>query len=230
MVALDYSDPAAALSLARRLDPTLCRLKVGKELFTVAGPKVVRQLQGLGYQIFLDLKFHDIPHTVAQACRAAADLGVWMLTVHATGGKTMLRAAREAVEAFAQPPLVAAVTVLTSLDSQDLTELGIRRAVPEQALALAELAGSVGIKAVVCSAQDLRALRPRLADDCAFVTPGIRPAETLCHDQKRVVTPNQAIRAGASYLVIGRPITQATDPYQTLLTIVSDLACSSSLE
>jgi len=222
LVALDYADPAAALALAGRLDPRECGVKVGKELFVSGGPGVVRTLAERGFNVFLDLKFHDIPNTVAQACAAAARLGVWMMNVHAAGGRAMLRTAREAVDA-AQPrakrPLLIAVTVLTSLDDEALRETGVDSGARTQALRLARLARECALDGVVCSAREAPSLRAECGPDFALVTPGIRPAGADAHDQARIVTPEEAIRNGATFLVVGRPITAASDPIAALAAI-----------
>ena len=219
VVALDAPDAAAALALAARLDPALCRVKVGKELFVAAGPAVVDALHGKGFEVFLDLKFHDIPNTVAGACRSAARLGVWMTNVHASGGLAMMRAAREAVAAFARPPLLIGVTVLTSLSTADLAPIGFSGSAEENAERLARLAQSAGLDGVVCSAQEAPRLRAACGAAFALVTPGIRLAEGEAGDQSRVTTPVEALRRGAHYLVIGRPITQSADPRATLAAI-----------
>ena len=219
IVPLDVPGAEAALALAARLDPKLCRVKVGKELFVAAGPAVVARLQERGFEVFLDLKFHDIPNTVAGACRAAAKLGVWMMDVHASGGTAMMRAAREAIEGVARPPLLIGVTVLTSLADADLAEVGFAGGAAENAERLARLARACGLDGVVCSAQEARALRHATGDDFVLVTPGIRLATDARDDQARVVTPRDAVRAGSNYLVIGRPITGAADPAATLESI-----------
>jgi orotidine-5'-phosphate decarboxylase len=223
IVALDFSDAAPALALVARLDPALCRLKVGKELFTVAGPELVRALVARGFEVFLDLKFHDIPNTVAAACRAAAGLGVWMLNVHASGGRRMMLAAHEALAELPQPPLLIAVTVLTSMSAEDLGEVGISDAPANQVLRLARLTRQCKLDGVVCSAQEAAMLRADLGVDFRLVTPGIRPAGAEAGDQRRVMTPTQALRAGATDLVIGRPITAAPDPLAALKQIQFEL-------
>lgn len=226
IVALDYSDAAEAWSIVQRLSPQLCRLKVGKELFTLSGPAFVRDLIARGFEVFLDLKFHDIPNTVAQACRAAAELGVWMVNVHAQGGRKMLSAAREAVQAQAtgkRRPLLIAVTVLTSLDADDLTEVGLVGTPADNVRRLALLAHDCGLDGVVCSPQEAADLRRRLGDAFHLVTPGVRPAGAALNDQQRVMTPAQAIAAGAHYLVIGRPITQAAEPIAVLQAINAEV-------
>jgi orotidine-5'-phosphate decarboxylase len=224
IVALDYADAGSALALAQRLDPTLCRLKVGKELFTAAGPALVDTLMQRGFAIFLDLKYHDIPNTVASACRAAAALGVWMLNVHALGGRAMMQAAREALAGAAQRPRLIAVTVLTSMAQPDLLEVGLSGSPEDSVLRLARLAQASGLDGVVCSAREAPALRAACGPGFTLVTPGIRPAGAARDDQKRVVTPRDAIGCGADYLVIGRPITGAADPLAALQAIDRDIA------
>jgi orotidine-5'-phosphate decarboxylase len=224
IVALDFADPAHAIALIDRLDPKACALKVGKEMFVVAGPEPVRWMIGRGFRVFLDLKFHDIPNTVAQACAAATRLGVWMLNVHAAGGRAMLIAAREAVvraaaERNAAKPWLIAVTVLTSLDGGDLEEIGFGGAPETLALRLARLTADCGLDGVVCSALEAPALRRALGARFKLVTPGIRPGGAAADDQARIVTPEAAIANGADYLVIGRPITQAADPPAALARI-----------
>ena len=224
LVALDFADPIRALALAERLDPGACGVKVGKELFVAAGPEPVRWLVAHGFNVFLDLKFHDIPNTVAQACAAATRLGVWMLDVHAAGGSAMLRAARDAVrgtvaETGMAKPLLIGVTVLTSLDAAALRETGVDAEPGEQALRLAALAHACGLDGVVCSARESAAMRTRFGPDFELVTPGIRPQGSPGDDQARIVTPEEAIRNGASYLVVGRPITGAPDPLAALASI-----------
>jgi orotidine-5'-phosphate decarboxylase len=221
IVALDFADTAPALALAARLDPTTCALKVGKELFTSADAGLVRELVRRGFRVFLDLKFHDIPNTVALACVAATRLGVWMLNVHASGGPAMMAAAREAVvrtaaEAGVPRPLLIAVTVLTSLTASDLASIGVDATPEQQVLRLARLAQSQGLDGVVCSAQEAYALRQAIGPAFKLVTPGIRPAGAAVQDQARVMTPRDALAAGAHYLVIGRPITAAPDPVAAL--------------
>ena len=224
IVALDFANPMRALSLADRLDPHDCGLKVGKELFVAAGPEPVRWMVARGFNVFLDLKFHDIPNTVAQACAAATRLGVWMLNVHAAGGRAMLKAARDAVAASAAeadrvPPLLVAVTVLTSLDHTALRETGVELDVGRHALRLAALARDCGLDGVVCSAVEAASMRSAFGPGFALVTPGIRPAGSAQDDQARIVTPEQAVANGANYLVIGRPITAAADPLAALAAI-----------
>jgi orotidine-5'-phosphate decarboxylase len=223
IVALDVADEAAALALAARLDPKLCRVKVGKELFVAAGPSVVARLAERGFEVFLDLKFHDIPNTVAGACRSAARMGVWMFNVHASGGEAMMRAAREAVAGIARPPLVIAVTILTSLGDADLEKVGYRGTAAENVVRLARLARASGMDGVVCSAREARELRAATGSDFLLVTPGIRLPGAEAHDQSRTVAPAEAVRLGANYLVIGRPITQSADPAAALESIRSSL-------
>lgn len=223
IIALDYPAAAPALALVGRLQPSLCRLKVGKELFTASGPALLEQLMQRGFEVFLDLKFHDIPNTTAQACKVAASMGVWMVNVHASGGRRMMEAAREGLANFARPPKLIAVTVLTSMAQTDLTELGITVTAAEQVLRLARLAQASGMDGVVCSAQEAAELRKQAGDGFCLVTPGIRPANATADDQSRVMTPQAALQAGANYLVIGRPVTQAADPLQALLGICRDV-------
>lgn len=227
IVALDFADAASALALASRLGPQRCGVKVGKELFVAAGPGVVRELALRGFNVFLDLKFHDIPNTAARACAAAARLGVWMLNVHAAGGRAMLAAAREAtVAAAAGPrrPLLVAVTVLTSLDAVALAETGVANTPDEHALRLARLARDCGLDGVVCSAVEAPQMRAAFGSSFLLVTPGIRPAGDVAGDQARVVTPAEALARGSDYLVIGRPITAARDPLAALTAIDTSLA------
>jgi orotidine-5'-phosphate decarboxylase len=219
IVALDFPDATAASALADRLDPALFKLKVGKELFVRAGPQLVEYLVGQGFAVFLDLKFHDIPNTVAQACRAAADLGVWMVNVHAGGGLRMMEAAREAVDRAPLRPRLIGVTVLTSLTAEDLRQVGVDSAPEEQVLRLARLARQAGLDGVVCSAREAEPLRRELGPEFLLVTPGIRPAGSAADDQRRILTPLLAMQAGADYLVVGRPITLAEDPVEALRRI-----------
>ena len=219
IVALDYATREAAQDLVQRLDPAQCKLKVGKELFVTAGPDLVASLVDQGYQVFLDLKFQDIPNTVAAACRAAARLGVWMMNVHALGGRAMLQAAREAVEGAATRPHLIAVTLLTSMQDADLADLGIAGNAQQNVLRLAHLTQDCGLDGVVCSAREVTALRQVLGSEFLLVTPGIRPAQAELGDQARVATPHEAIQNGSSYLVIGRPITQAPDPLSALAAV-----------
>ena len=218
IVALDFPSEKETMQLVEQLEPSLCRLKVGKELFTRCGPALVKQLVDKKFDVFLDLKYHDIPNTVARACEAAADLGVWMLNVHALGGEKMMQAARQAMNS-ADSPLLIAVTWLTSSGQAELDALGIPSTPEEMVSRLASMTKNAGLDGVVCSAQEVPMLRKNIGDDFCLVTPGIRLADAKKDDQNRVVTPGQAIKDGASYLVIGRPITQATDPCEVLRTI-----------
>jgi orotidine-5'-phosphate decarboxylase len=226
IIALDYPAAGPALALADKLEPKLCRLKVGKELFTATGPVLVEKLMERGYEVFLDLKFHDIPNTVAQACKAAASLGVWMINVHALGGRKMLVAAREAVDSCVHQPILIAVTMLTSLAQEDLDAIGITATPAEMVLRLATLARNSGLDGVVCSAQESALLRGQFGGEFCLVTPGIRQAQDSNDDQTRVMTPQAALQAGSSYLVVGRPITQAKDPLQALLDINQEIGVS----
>lgn len=231
IIALDYPDAAAARKFVTRLGsagsksgPELCRLKVGKELFVAAGPAFVQELVEQGYDVFLDLKFHDIPNTVAQACKAAARLGVWMMNVHAAGGPRMLSAAREALEGLPKRPLLIAVTVLTSMGGEELNAIGVAADAEQQVRRLAGLTRDAGLDGVVCSALEAAVLRQDMGPKFCLVTPGIRPAGSATGDQTRILTPRQALQAGADYLVIGRPITQAADPLTVLASIAQDIA------
>jgi len=224
IVALDYPDAKGALDLASRLDPTLCRLKVGKELFTAAGPSLLEKLHQQGFSVFLDLKYHDIPNTVAAACLAAAGLGVWMINVHALGGRGMMLAAREALAKAGSPPKLIAVTVLTSMGTADMAEIGLGGSPQEAAARLARLAQECGLDGVVCSPQEAATLRRQCGKAFVLVTPGIRPAEGARDDQQRVATPRRAITEGADYLVIGRPITRAPDPIAALRSINDEIS------
>ncbi len=224
IVALDYPDKAPALALAQRLSPELCRLKVGKELFTRAGPALVENLQQLGFEVFLDMKYHDIPNTVAGAVTAAASLGVWMVNVHASGGRRMMEAAVEALQGAGHRPKLIAVTVLTSMSDEDLRELGYTQAAHERVSQLAGLAASSGVDGVVCSAQEAPRLREECGAQFCLVTPGIRLAGDAAGDQRRVVTPAQAVANGSDYLVIGRSITAADDPLAALQRVLNELA------
>jgi orotidine-5'-phosphate decarboxylase len=226
IVALDYDNAPAAMALADNLDPALCRVKVGNELFTRAGPALVEQLQTQGFEVFLDLKYHDIPNTVAAAVRSAADLGVWMVNVHAGGGSRMMEAAREAADAASHQPLLIGVTVLTSMSEADLVELGHEQSPRERVQQLAKLVFDSGLDGVVCSAQETAMLREQCGPEFALVTPGIRLAGDSAGDQRRVVTPAEALANGSDYLVIGRSITRAEDPVATLVKIQADLSVS----
>ena len=224
IVAVDYSDLASVEALADQLDPSQCRLKVGKELFTHCGPQVVRSIQDRGFDVFLDLKFHDIPNTVAGAVKAAADLGVWMVNVHASGGARMMEAAKEALANYQSAPSLIAVTVLTSMEQQDLQGIGLDCEPIDQVVRLARLTKDCGLDGVVCSAKETEILRKEIGDDFQLVTPGIRPANAEQGDQRRVATPSSAMASGSSYLVIGRPITQHADPLAALAAINQQLS------
>ncbi len=223
LIALDFASADQALEFVETVDPGQCRLKVGKELFAVAGPSFVKQLIDQGFDVFLDLKYHDIPNTVAKAVQAAARMGVWMVNVHALGGRKMMEAAKKAIEASENKPLLIAVTVLTSMEQADLEELGLPGSPRDNVLRLANLAKSSGLDGVVCSAQEASALKAELGSGFCLVTPGIRPAGSAVNDQKRIMTPADAVQAGSSYLVIGRPITQADNPSQVLAEINKSL-------
>ena len=223
IVALDYSDAQLALELVARLEPMLCRLKVGMELFSTARSRLIEQLMQRGFEVFLDLKFHDIPNTTAQACKAAAELGVWMVNVHALGGRKMMEAAREAMSLYTQSPKLIAVTLLTSMAQEDLTDLGIAATPADMVLRLARLARDSGLDGVVCSAQEAALLRQQCGSEFCLVTPGIRSADAVADDQSRIMTPCAALNQGADYLVIGRPITRAVDPLQALQNFVKQI-------
>ena len=223
IVALDAKSQYDALKVADQLDPSLCRVKVGKELFTHEGPSIVKTLQNKGFEVFLDLKFHDIPNTTAQAVCAAADLGVWMVNVHASGGRKMMETCVERLRAGQYPTQLIAVTVLTSQTRDDLRDIGLDVEPCEQVKRLAKLTQESGLDGVVCSAQEAPLLRKELGQDFALVTPGIRPAGSSADDQKRIVTPKQAVLDGSTHLVIGRPITQSTDPAGALKEILASL-------
>lgn len=223
VVALDFTSAEQALAFADDIDPSRARLKVGKELFTYAGPNLVRELHQRGFEVFLDLKFHDIPNTAASAVAAAADLGVWMVNVHASGGRRMMTAASERLAKGNYSTLLTAVTVLTSMEAPDLLEVGITQSPESQVIALADLTSNCGLDGVVCSAHEASMLRARFGKDFVLVTPGIRPADHPSDDQRRIMTPAQAMAAGSSYLVIGRPITQAKKPSAALAAICAEL-------
>jgi orotidine-5'-phosphate decarboxylase len=223
IIALDFPGEVEALELVARLDPARCRLKVGKELFTRCGPDLIRRLQGRGFEVFLDLKFHDIPNTVAAACAAAAELGVWMVNLHCSGGARMMAAARERLERCARRPLLIGVTVLTSLDAEDLAAVGCPGDPAQRVLRLAELGQRAGLDGVVCSPREAAAVRAERGPGFVLVTPGVRPSVTAEDDQKRVMTPADALSQGATYLVIGRPITAAPDPMAALESIERSL-------
>ena len=225
IVALDFDDAAKAMALVDQLDPAACKLKVGKEMFTLFGPEFVKSLIAKGFDIFLDLKFHDIPNTVAKACKAAAEMGVWMVNVHASGGMEMMKAAKKAIAGSSHPQTkLIAVTVLTSMDQAQLNDVVPEVSPAEQVKKLAQLTAGSGLDGVVCSAKEAVMLRETHTDDFLLVTPGIRPAGADVGDQKRVMTPVDAIDAGVSYLVMGRPITQAENPLAALQAVNQSLA------
>ena len=226
---LDFPDAKSALDLAARLDAAQCRVKVGKQLHTAAGPAVIDSLMGLGFDVFLDLKFHDIPNTVASACRVAASQGVWMMNVHASGGRRMMLAAREAVDFASVKPLLIGVTVLTSLSDAEMPEVGFTGTAADNVMRLATLTKACGLDGVVCSAEEAVGLRAALGAAFQLVTPGIRLAGDAKGDQQRVVTPVDAMKLGADYLVIGRSITHARDPVATLNSINQQVAAISSV-
>lgn len=223
IVALDFPAEKDLLEFVARLEPGLCRLKIGKEIFTASGRHLVDKLTARGFDVFLDLKYHDIPNTVASACRVAADLGVWMVDMHASGGRRMMEAAREAVASLSQPPLLIGVTVLTSMSDAELAEIGLNDGAAAQVERLARLACDSGLDGVVCSALEAAQLKAALGESFKLVTPGIRLADAVADDQRRVMTPSAALRAGSDYLVIGRPITRAADPLATLAAIHAEL-------
>lgn len=220
IVALDYEKESDALALVDQIDPSLCRLKVGKEMFTTLGINFVKQLHQRNFDVFLDLKYHDIPNTVARAVRSAADLGVWMVDLHASGGLRMMEEAKRILEPYGKDaPLLIAVTVLTSMEDLDLLQIGINASPMEQVLRLAHLTQRAGLDGVVCSPQEVEILRNACGEEFKLVTPGIRPIGADFGDQRRVMTPTAAIRAGSDYLVIGRPITKADNPVEILRSI-----------
>ena len=224
IVALDYNNQRDLFAFVDSIEPSSCRLKIGKEMFTLFGPELVRELHKRSFSVFLDLKFHDIPNTCARAVRAAADLGVWMVNVHASGGERMMTAAREILEPYGQDkPLLIGVTVLTSMEAVDLNAVGISLSPQDQVVRLAQLAQASGLDGVVCSAQEAHELKQQLGASFTLVTPGIRPAGFDVGDQRRVMTPYEALQAGSDYLVIGRPITQASDPARVLAAINASL-------
>ena len=216
---LEYS---AAINMAKNFDANLCRLKIGSQLFTSSGPQIIKELNSLGFDIFLDLKFHDIPNTVYEAVKSAADLGIWMVNVHASGGRAMLEASKKALEGFDQPPLLIAVTVLTSLSEDSLNEVGIKD-LSEQVLRLAELTNECDLNGVVCASTDVQAIKNRFGKDFITVTPGIRPNDSKVNDQNRISTPSEAIKNGSDYLVIGRPITESENPTKALEKIIKEI-------
>jgi orotidine-5'-phosphate decarboxylase len=223
IVALDFADATSALAMANQIDPQRARVKVGKELFTRAGTEVVEALVNKGFDVFLDLKYHDIPHTVAKACAAAADLGVWMVNVHTLGGGAMMEAAKAAIENSTHKPLLIGVTLLTSMDETTFHQIGLTGSMPDTVARLARLAKESGLDGVVCSAQEAQLLKTQLGQGFKLITPGIRPAGSAAGDQHRIMTPEQAIIAGSDYLVIGRPITGAPNPMSALSDIEASL-------
>jgi len=216
IIALDFSNVSQALDFVRLLEPNDCKLKVGFELFVAAGPNFVKHLVDRGFDVFLDLKFHDIPNTVAAACKSSANLGVWMMNVHASGGQKMLLAAVETLKEKDDSPLLIAVSVLTSMDDTALLEVSVNQTVQEQVLTLSVMSEKCGLDGMVCSAQEVALLRKNIGDKFLLVTPGIRPEGSQQNDQTRIMTPERAVIAGSSYLVIGRPITQANDPLRLI--------------
>ncbi|MFY1027284.1 orotidine-5'-phosphate decarboxylase [Actinobacillus seminis] len=225
IVALDYEKEEHALALVDQIDPQLCRLKVGKEMFTTLGTQFVKQLHQRNFDVFLDLKFHDIPNTVARAVRSAADLGVWMVDLHASGGFHMMEEAKKILEPYGKDaPILISVTVLTSMEDLDLLQIGINASPMEQVIRLARLSQRAGLDGVVCSPQEVEILRAECGKDFKLVTPGIRPIGSDFGDQRRVMTPNAAIQSGSDYLVIGRPITQADNPVEVLRAINASIA------
>jgi len=216
---LEYS---AAIHMAKNFDTNLCRLKIGSQLFTSSGPQIIKELNFLGFDVFLDLKFHDIPNTVYEAVKSAADLGIWMINVHASGGRAMLEASKKALEGFDQPPLLIAVTVLTSLSEDSLNEVGIKD-LSGQVLRLAELTKECDLNGVVCASTDVKAIKNRFGKDFITVTPGIRPNDSKVNDQNRISTPSEAVKNGSDYLVIGRPITESEDPTKALEKIIKEI-------
>lgn len=224
IVALDYAEPSQAMAMVDQLDPARCRVKIGKELFTRGGPQLVEKVVAKGYDVFLDLKYHDIPNTVAGACSAAASLGVWMVNVHALGGRRMMEAAREAIEKASHKPQLIAVTILTSMGEDDLREIGLPGTPVDNVARLAKLSHTSGMDGIVCSPQEVTMLRRELPQSFSLVTPGIRPAWSAKGDQTRITTPADAIRNGSTYLVIGRPITADPQPLAALKRIEDELA------
>ena len=217
---LDYSQ---AINIAKTLDPNICRLKVGSQLFTSSGPRVIKELHSLGFDIFLDLKFHDIPNTVHESVKSAADLGVWMVNVHASGGSKMLEASNKALLGYENPPLLIGVTVLTSLSEEEIKEIGLK-GIQGQVLQLAGLVKDNGLDGVVCAASDTTAIKSKFGEDFLAVTPGIRPANSNTNDQSRVATPSEAIKNGSDYLVIGRPVTGSKNPKDVLEKIYKEIS------
>jgi orotidine-5'-phosphate decarboxylase len=223
IVALDFDSGKKAIALVDQLDPSMCRLKIGKELFTRTGPQLVKYLVDKGYGIFLDLKFHDIPNTVAKACVSAAELGVWMVNVHAQGGPTMMAAAVDALAKYPRKPLLIAVTILTSLTEKDMSAVGLLGSADENVMRLAKLTEATGLDGIVCSPWEVLSLRNEVSEKFKLITPGIRPTGSSRDDQARVMTPKSALSAGSDYIVIGRPITQAKNPLAALQAILTEI-------
>ena len=217
---LDYAN---AIKLAKELDPKICRLKIGSQLFTSSGPKIVKEFSNLGFDIFLDLKFHDIPNTVYEAVKSSADLGVWMVNVHASGGREMLDAAKKALDEYKNPPLLIGVTLLTSLSEESLIDIGLT-SLPEQVLRLAGLVKEMGLNGVVCAPSDITSIKNKFGKEFLTVTPGIRPSKSNLNDQRRVATPSEAIESGSDFIVIGRPITESKNPYSALERIHKEIS------
>tara|TARA_R110001592_G_scaffold175466_3_gene414657 strand:+ start:2648 stop:3379 length:732 start_codon:yes stop_codon:yes gene_type:complete len=224
IVALDYPDIKRALAMADLLDPKVCRVKVGKELYTKVGPKILEALHQKDFEVFLDLKFHDIPNTTANAVAVAADLGVWMVNVHVSGGRKMMEACVNKLASYSSAPLLIGVTVLTSMLEEDLHELGIPSSPLEHVSGLAKLAKESGLDGVVCSAHEAALLKSQLGREFKLVTPGIRPSFSVAGDQQRIMTPKDALASGSDYLVIGRPITQADNPSEALTMVMNEIA------
>jgi len=225
IVALDFPDQKTAIKLVDQLNPEMCKLKVGKEIFTRTGPVFVEELVKRGYDVFLDLKYYDIPNTVAAACDVAADLGVWMVNVHASGGRKMMETAQERLSKHKTPPLLIAVTILTSFADEDLNEIGLNGSAAHNVLRLATLADNCGLDGVVCSPKEVSAIRQQLSNkDFKLVTPGVRPKTAKLDDQQRVMTPRDAVKSGSDFLVIGRPITANADPLASLKSINQELS------
>ena len=217
---LDYAN---AIKLAKELDPKICRLKIGSQLFTSSGPKIVKEFSNLGFDIFLDLKFHDIPNTVYEAVKSSADLGVWMVNVHASGGREMLDAAKKALDGYKNPPLLIGVTLLTSLSEESLIDIGLT-SLPEQVLRLAGLVKEMDLNGVVCAPSDITSIKNKFGKEFLTVTPGIRPSKSNLNDQRRVATPSEAIKSGSDFIVIGRPITESKNPCSTLERIHKEIS------
>lgn len=224
IVALDFSEKKNALDLVAKLDPRHCALKVGSQMFTLFGTDFVRSLIQLGFKVFLDLKFHDIPNTVAQACRACADLGVWMINVHASGGLAMMQAAKKALEPYKQhKPLLIAVTVLTSMSSDELPEIGLTTTLESQVSRLAQLAYQAGLDGVVCSAFEVAMIKENCSRNFLTITPGLRLPGDDNHDQSRIMTPSEALKLGSDFLVLGRSISQVPDPQKVLARLLQEM-------